>query len=93
MQCLVKTMELYYKYMEPYMRDLFGITLGAMRLKQNKEIVDDIDDVVLQGIEFWSSVCDKEYELIELLKDVSAHQFNFRLWHVAEFAIEPPQFQ
>ncbi|XP_076054575.1 importin subunit beta Fs(2)Ket isoform X2 [Oratosquilla oratoria] len=56
LQCLVKIMSLYYQYMEHYMgAALFAITLEAMK--------SDIDEVALQGIEFWSNVCDEEVDL------------------------------
>ncbi|XP_076765223.1 importin subunit beta Fs(2)Ket isoform X2 [Xylocopa sonorina] len=56
LQCLVKIMSLYYKYMEPYMAPaLFPITLEAMK--------SDIDEVALQGIEFWSNVSEEEVDL------------------------------
>lgn len=56
LQCLVKIMSLYYGYMEPYMKQaLFAITLDAMKA--------NIPEVALQGIEFWSTVCDEEIDL------------------------------
>lgn len=56
LQCLVKIMTLYYQFMEPYMAQaLFPITLEAMK--------SDNDQVALQGIEFWSNVCDEEIDL------------------------------
>lgn len=56
LQCLVKILSLYYAYMEPYMpAALFPITLEAMK--------SDNDQVSLQGIEFWSNVCDEEIDL------------------------------
>ncbi|KAI1293817.1 Importin subunit beta-1 [Halotydeus destructor] len=56
LQCLVKIMSLYYQYMEHYMGPaLFAITVQAMR--------SDNDQVTLQGIEFWSNVCDEEVDL------------------------------
>jgi len=56
LQCLVKIMSLYYQYMEAYMgQALFAITLDAMK--------SDTDEVALQGIEFWSNVCDEEVDL------------------------------
>ncbi|XP_065202089.1 importin subunit beta-1 isoform X2 [Planococcus citri] len=56
LQCLVKVMSLYYQYMEPYMAQaLFPITLEAMR--------SDVDEISLQGIEFWSNVSDEEVDL------------------------------
>lgn len=56
LQCLVKIMSLYYQYMESYMGPaLFAITLEAMK--------SDVDEIALQGIEFWSNVCDEEVDL------------------------------
>ncbi|KAK4336955.1 hypothetical protein RND71_043527 [Anisodus tanguticus] len=56
LQCLVKIMSLYYQYMEHYMGPaLFAITMQAMK--------DERDQVALQGIEFWSNVCDEEIDL------------------------------
>ncbi|CAG0913998.1 unnamed protein product [Notodromas monacha] len=64
LQCLVKIMSLYYQYMEEYMGPaLFPITLNALK--------SDIDEVVLQGIEFWSNVCDEEVDLA-----IEANEFD-----------------
>uniref|UniRef100_A0A7E4VNR2 Importin N-terminal domain-containing protein n=1 Tax=Panagrellus redivivus TaxID=6233 RepID=A0A7E4VNR2_PANRE len=53
LQCLVKIVSLYYNYMDAYMKDaLFSITVAAMR--------SPVDDVALQGIEFWSNICEEE---------------------------------
>ncbi|CAD5206634.1 unnamed protein product [Bursaphelenchus okinawaensis] len=53
LQCLVKIMSLYYQFMEAYMADaLFPITINAIKSSE--------DEVVLQGIEFWSNVCEEE---------------------------------
>lgn len=56
LQCLVKILSLYYAFMEPYMpAALFPITLEAMKSNDDK--------IALQGIEFWSNVCDEEIDL------------------------------
>ncbi|CDW54220.1 importin subunit beta 1 [Trichuris trichiura] len=56
LQCLVKIVSLYYDYMEVYMKEaLFSISVEAMKSSD--------DEVVLQGIEFWSNVCDEELDL------------------------------
>jgi len=56
LQCLVKIVSLYYEYMEAYMGPaLFTITIDAMKSGE--------DEIALQGIEFWSSVCDEEVDL------------------------------
>lgn len=66
LQCLVKIMSLYYIYMEHYMGPaLFAITMEAMK--------SDVDEIALQGIEFWSTVCDEEVDLaIELSEAAEA---------------------
>lgn len=56
LQCLVKIMSLYYPFMEQYMlRALFPITVEAMKNEEN--------EISLQGIEFWSNVCEEELNL------------------------------
>jgi importin subunit beta-1 len=50
LQCLVRIMYLYYRHLEPYIAVLFPISVQAMK--------DANDDVMLQGIEFWSNVRD-----------------------------------
>ncbi|KAL8619198.1 Importin subunit beta-1 [Nucella lapillus] len=56
LQCLVKIMSLFYQYMKHYMGPaLFAITIEAME--------NDVDEIALQGIEFWSTVCDEEVDL------------------------------
>merc|ERR550534_519004 len=56
LQSLVKIVSMYYEYMEAYMGSaLFPITYEAMKSEE--------DEVVLQGVEFWSSVCDEEIDL------------------------------
>ncbi|CAF1234582.1 unnamed protein product [Adineta ricciae] len=56
LQNLVRILSLYYDYMEYYMGPaLFAITMDAMKSTH--------DEIALQGIEFWSNVCDEEYEL------------------------------
>lgn len=66
LQCLVKIMSLYYVHMEHYMGPaLFAITLEAMK--------SETDEIALQGIEFWSTVCDEEVDLaIELSEAAEA---------------------
>ncbi|CAF4153394.1 unnamed protein product, partial [Rotaria sordida] len=62
LQNLVKILTLYYDYMEYYMGPaLFAITMDAMKSSH--------DEIALQGIEFWSNVCDEEYELQLLQQD------------------------
>jgi importin subunit beta-1 len=55
--CFVKIASLYYDKLAPYMQKLFNLTLGA--------IEKDVDEVALQAIEFWSTICDEEIEILE----------------------------
>ncbi|XP_069768405.1 importin subunit beta-1-like isoform X2 [Narcine bancroftii] len=67
LQNLVKIMSLYYQYMETYMGPaLFAITIEAMK--------SDIDEVALQGIEFWSNVCDEEMDLAIEASEAAEHR-------------------
>ncbi|CAO3614146.1 unnamed protein product [Cunninghamella blakesleeana] len=57
-ECLVRIMQLYYNFMNFYMeKALFGLTTSGMN--------DQDEKVVLQAIEFWSTVCDVEMEIKE----------------------------
>ncbi|KAF0992443.1 hypothetical protein HZS_6540 [Henneguya salminicola] len=56
LQCLCKIVTLYYNHMEAYMTQaLFSITFDAMKSED--------DDIALQGIEFWSSLCEEEQDI------------------------------
>lgn len=59
--------------MEPYMgQALFPITLEAMK--------SDIDDIALQGIEFWSTVSEEEIDLsIEESEAMESGEFHSTL--------------
>ena len=52
---------------------IFQITMEAMK--------SDIDEVALQGIEFWSNVCDEEVDLAIELSEVKQY-FSFFLYTV-----------
>uniref|UniRef100_A0A0N4ZF81 Importin N-terminal domain-containing protein n=1 Tax=Parastrongyloides trichosuri TaxID=131310 RepID=A0A0N4ZF81_PARTI len=57
LECLVKVMSLYYNVMRPYMAQaLFPISIAAMK--------SEIDDIKLQGIEFWSNVAENEIAIM-----------------------------
>ena len=54
-ECLVKIVGLYYDHMALYMQKaLYGLTVLGMR--------HDNEKVVLQAIEFWSTICEIEYD-------------------------------
>lgn len=66
-ECLVKIMHLYYDHMKLYMeRALFGLTVLGMKHED--------EQVALQAVEFWSTVCDEEIELA--LEADEAEEFN-----------------
>lgn len=56
-ECIATIATLYYEYLADYMDALCKLTFTA--------ITSDQDEVGLQSLEFWSSVCDVELELIE----------------------------
>ncbi|GAB9473868.1 Importin subunit beta [Globisporangium polare] len=56
-ECIATIATLYYEYLAEYMDTLCKLTFNA--------ITTDQDEVGLQSLEFWSSMCDIEMELIE----------------------------
>ncbi|KAJ2724939.1 karyopherin Kap95 [Coemansia sp. Benny D115] len=66
-ECLVRIMQLYYDKMSFYMeKALFGLTVIGMKHEEEK--------IALQAIEFWSTVCDEEYELT--LEEMEAQEMG-----------------
>lgn len=56
-ECFVAISSIYYEYLEPYMEKLFTLTANAIN--------NDEESVALQALEFWSSICDEEIEILE----------------------------
>ncbi|TYZ63272.1 hypothetical protein PybrP1_010873 [[Pythium] brassicae (nom. inval.)] len=56
-ECIAAIATLYYEYLAEYMDALCKLTFAA--------ITSDQDEVGLQSLEFWSSMCDTELELLE----------------------------
>jgi len=56
-ECIVQIAYQYYDKLQDYMVTLFGLTTAA--------IEGDEEKVALQGIEFWSTVCEEEIDLID----------------------------
>ncbi|XP_042481167.1 importin subunit beta-1-like [Macadamia integrifolia] len=56
-ECLVSISSTYYDKLAPYIQDIFNITAKAVK--------EDEEPVALQAIEFWSSICDEEIDIIE----------------------------
>ncbi|URD72966.1 importin subunit [Musa troglodytarum] len=56
-ECLVAISSTYYDKLASYMQDIFSITAKAVR--------EDEEPVALQAIEFWSSICDEEIDILD----------------------------
>lgn len=57
MECLVSISSHYYDSLSTYMQDIFNITAKAVK--------EDEEAVSLQAIEFWSSICDEEIDILD----------------------------
>ncbi|KAL6581565.1 Importin subunit beta-1 [Orobanche minor] len=56
-ECLVSIGSTYYHKLAPYIQDVFNIT--------SKAVLNEEEPVALQAIEFWSSICDREIDILE----------------------------
>ncbi|KAL2556263.1 Importin subunit beta-1 [Forsythia ovata] len=56
-ECLVSIGSIYYEKLASYIQDIFNITSKAVR--------EDVEPVALQAIEFWSSICDEEIDILD----------------------------
>ncbi|XP_022922215.1 importin subunit beta-1-like [Cucurbita maxima] len=56
-ECLVSIASTYYDKLARYIQDIFGITAKAVK--------EDEEPVALQAVEFWSSICDEEIDILE----------------------------
>ena len=61
-ECLVQIAELYYDKLPHYMSALYQLTLAAI---QKATIDQEEDDVGQQAVEFWTTICDEEFDLNE----------------------------
>ncbi|CAJ2632268.1 importin subunit beta-1-like protein [Trifolium pratense] len=60
-ECLVAISFTYYEKLAPYIQNIFTITAKAVR--------EDHETVALRAIEFWSSICEEEIEILEEYRD------------------------
>lgn len=67
--CLHEIAANYYGRLPPYMQEIFNLTVKAIR--------GDEEDVALQAVEFWSTLCDYELELAEEGEDADEAPLNF----------------
>ncbi|GAB2255647.1 hypothetical protein Droror1_Dr00009425 [Drosera rotundifolia] len=56
-ECLVAISSTYYEKLSPYIKDIFSITAKAVK--------EDLEPIALQAMEFWSSICDEEIDILE----------------------------
>ncbi|CAI9774196.1 unnamed protein product [Fraxinus pennsylvanica] len=56
-ECLVSIGSIYYEKLALYIQDIFNVTSKAVR--------EDVEPVALQAIEFWSSICDEEIDILD----------------------------
>eukprot|EP00834_Sanchytrium_tribonematis_P001066 NODE_23_length_42016_cov_0.755803.p4 type:complete len:719 gc:universal NODE_23_length_42016_cov_0.755803:7958-5802(-) len=77
-ECLVKIMTIYYEFMEPYMKNaLSGLTTAAMQYG----VTHKDEQVALQAIEFWSTICDEE---INITQYQDKQMMNFAKTHLKD---------
>lgn len=55
--CLHEIAANYYSKLPPYMGEIFNISVKAIQ--------EDVEDVGLQAVEFWSTLCDIEQDLAD----------------------------
>eukprot|EP01100_Stratorugosa_tubuloviscum_P014734 TRINITY_DN8037_c3_g1_i1.p1 TRINITY_DN8037_c3_g1~~TRINITY_DN8037_c3_g1_i1.p1 ORF type:complete len:852 (-),score=411.08 TRINITY_DN8037_c3_g1_i1:39-2594(-) len=56
-ESLARIAMLYYEFLQPYMSKIFDLTINAIK--------NDSEDVALQAVEFWSSICEEEINITE----------------------------
>lgn len=59
-ECICQIASLYYSKLKPYMHVLFEITMKAIKEEEN--------EVALQALEFWSTLCDEEADIKEEIR-------------------------
>eukprot|EP00967_Tisochrysis_lutea_P053819 scaffold67089_cov34-Tisochrysis_lutea.AAC.7 len=70
-ECCVRVVELYYDKLAPYMQALYQLTLQSIE-KATKD--PDEDEVGQQAIEFWSTICEEEIEILEEAEEAREEQ-------------------
>uniref|UniRef100_A0A7S4KR14 Importin N-terminal domain-containing protein n=1 Tax=Paramoeba aestuarina TaxID=180227 RepID=A0A7S4KR14_9EUKA len=56
LMCLVEIAHLYYEHLDPFMENIFLLTMQGIK--------GGNPEVACQAIEFWSTICDEEYEIL-----------------------------
>ena len=60
-ECVVSIAETYYDLLAPYMQALYSLTLQCVERSTKDE---EEDEVGQQAVEFWSTICDEELDLM-----------------------------
>jgi len=68
LECLVQIATLYYETLAPYMQGIFNITLDSISKGPN--------EVAVQAVEFWSTICDEEIYLAQELEEAQEEERN-----------------
>jgi len=63
-EVIVRVTELYYQKLPSYMQALYGLTISAITVATQDHSPEQ-DRLGQQAVEFWSTICDEELELIE----------------------------
>lgn len=58
--------DLYYKFIGSYMHAIFQLTLGAIK--------SDVEKVAMQAVEFWSTLADCEFEIIQEAQEAAQYE-------------------
>lgn len=56
MQCMARLGDMYYEYLQPYMKDLFDTSLVGIKAEET--------DVVNQALDMWCSIAEREEEMV-----------------------------
>lgn len=71
--CIVEIAATYYDFLPAYIKDIFMLT--------GKAISTDKEEVALQAVEFWSTVCDEEKARIEEAEEAQNKGIQTRVCH------------
>ena len=77
-ECLATIANYYYSKLPPYITNLFQLTVGAIK--------SDAQEVGQQAIEFWSTICDTEAEMVHDMKENGQLESGVVFYNVIEQA-------
>ena len=65
-ECLGRIAQLYYKYLTTYIEPIYGLTINA--IQHSIQSGDEGQDIGMMALEFWTTVCDEEIDIAEILE-------------------------